>query len=193
MSRRKSCIHKGHKVCVVNPARVCFFCRGLCLPSGPARVFGLLRAGGNRPCVSDFLCAGDTPLGAVLVDPPFRHAPFFRRFPERKILFHAATAFMSADCFPLIISLYYIRNAVCFQVRKQSTIRQQREIQLFAGLLFSLHIVLRFLSCCKWIIFSFCRSFLRLGGSKGFMMNRRSVHHEDILPLVSEDVLFYSR
>ena len=51
-----------------------------------------------------------SPLRAVLIDPPFRHAPFFRCFPERKILVHLTAAFISTDRFLLIRIICHIRK-----------------------------------------------------------------------------------
>ena len=51
----------------------------LFLPAGVAGLPGVSRDG---PGASEALRPGDAPLGAVLVDAPLGHAPFFRCFPN---------------------------------------------------------------------------------------------------------------
>ena len=95
LARPKGCVHQRHQVGVIQQAAYGgqFRLAGRGLFSSPAGVLRLLRIGRDGPGPPEFLCAGDAALGAVLVDPPLRHAPPLRRLPEGEIPFHFTAAF----------------------------------------------------------------------------------------------------
>ena len=57
------------------------------------RVCRFLRILRDTPGLAESGKAGNTPLGAVLIDAPLRHAPLVRRFPHREIALHFPAAF----------------------------------------------------------------------------------------------------
>ena len=122
LSRRKGCIHQRHKIGLIEQSAGNRFCRGVSplLPC-PAGVNGLLCIGGDGPGFPYPLRTGYTSLCAVLIYSPLRHTPFFRRFSERKITFHAVTAFISADYFLLIFDSCLLSDSYVCIIRLSNT------------------------------------------------------------------------
>ena len=114
-------VHQGHEVCLIQQSDRQRLCRFVFSPLlHPAWVTWLLCVDGNRPGLSDFLCTGNAAFFAVLIDSPFRHTPFFRCLPERKIIFHSVTAFINTDSFRFYQLLYrnFRRVSSCGQTLK---------------------------------------------------------------------------
>ena len=104
--RLKGRVNQGHKA--GEQLRRFFLFWGSSLLFLLAGIAGLLRTFRDSPRSTKPFRTGDTPLGAVLVDPALGHTPFFSRHPDRYITFHLTPPVWKSFVFGKCMTIFII-------------------------------------------------------------------------------------